>query len=168
VYVASGDGKLYCVHRATGKVRWQYFAGGPLTAAPVVAGENVYQFVPRTGLAALSHTEPDPSGKGPPELAYNRRPKWIVPGAVQFLAEDEGHAYLRSTDDHILAVDKKTGEQKFRSNRAFKVFGTNTKDAVIFAATADGHVLAIRPVLKAGEVGEIVMLENDVNNADAG
>jgi hypothetical protein len=36
-------------------------------------------------------------------------------------------------------------------------FATNTKDSTIYAATKDGHVLAIVPVLKAGNVGELAL-----------
>jgi hypothetical protein len=58
----------------------------------------------------------------------------------------------------VVAVDKATGEQKFTSRRTdFVAFATNTKDSTIYAATKDGQVLAIVPVLKAGNVGELAL-----------
>ena len=37
------------------------------------------------------------------------------------------------------------------------MFTTNTKDAIIYGATKSGSVWAVRPVLKEGEVGNVVM-----------
>lgn len=148
LYVASGDSKMYCLNRGTGIIKWQYFGGKPLKATPAVTTDMVYILVPEQGLVAIDKTTGD----------YNRKPKWTNAGATQFLAEDEKFAYLRRGDNTIIAVDKKTGEESFRSKRSdFALFGTNTKDAVIFAATASGQIMAIKPVLKPGAVGEIVL-----------
>ncbi len=148
VYAASTDTKLYVLNRETGKIEWQYYSMRALKTPPAVTKTMVYQWVPGTGLAGLDKLHG----------GYNRVPKWIVPDAVQFLSEDENHAYLRRDDNTILAVDKHTGKVLFESKgKAFDVFATNTTDSRIFAATADGLVVAIRPVLSAGETGEIVM-----------
>jgi DNA-binding transcriptional regulator LsrR (DeoR family) len=62
-----------------------------------------------------------------------------------------------------VALDKATGEPKFRSKRRDLTITTpNTKDATIYAATKRGEVLAIRPVLKGGSVGEIVLDERTI------
>jgi outer membrane protein assembly factor BamB len=157
LYVNSTDSKLYCVHRTTGKVRWQYFGGTPLRTAPEVTQDLVYQYVPRTGLVALNRTD-DGSDSPPPEFAYNRTPRWIVPDARQFLAEGKDFSYLRRKDDHVMAVDKKTGAVRFVSKQAFSGFGVNTKNDIVFVATKDGRVVAVKPVLKAGSAGELVMV----------
>ena len=47
--------------------------------------------------------------------------------------------------DHVMGVTK------------FDVYATNQKDAMIYAATSDGHIAAIRPILREGEVGKVVM-----------
>jgi hypothetical protein len=74
------------------------------------------------------------------------------------VAEDEKFAYFHRADNIVIAVDRATGEQKFASKRTDLVaFGTNTKDGVIYAGTRDGQVWAITPVLKPGNVGEIVL-----------
>lgn len=149
VYIASTDSKLYCVDRNNAKVKWQYFGGKPLNDSPVVTKTDVYQVVPGLGVAAINKTE----GK------YNREPRWIVHGAVQFLSEDDRYAYVRQSDNVILAIDRATGQPAFKSKRAdFDVFGTNAKgDGIIYAATTGGQVIAIRPVLKPGSVGELVL-----------
>jgi outer membrane protein assembly factor BamB len=152
LYIASRDTNLYCVNRTTGKLKWQYFAGSPLTESPVTTSDTVYQYIPGKGLAALDKI----AG------AFNRTPRWIHPTATQFLAEDEKYAYL--ADPHgsgyaIIAVDKQTMKQAFESDhKDFTVLGTNRgKDSLIYAGYADGKIFALQPVLKAGQIGELVM-----------
>jgi outer membrane protein assembly factor BamB len=150
VYVASTDSKLYALDAATGKILWQYYASQGLDTAPAVASDTVYQFVAGTGLVALAKNEG----------AFVRAPLWVAADATQFLAQDDRNAYVRSSDGSIVAHDKRTGEVKFTSQRRdLKVFGTNTTkdDGTIYAATAKGRVLAIRPILRPGVVGELVL-----------
>ena len=64
----------------------------------------------------------------------------------------------------IAAHDKRTGEVRFTSQRSdFTVFGTNLvkEDGIVYAATKRGRVIAVRPVLKPGTVGEVVMVGGD-------
>jgi outer membrane protein assembly factor BamB len=153
VYVASTDSKLYCLDRATGRIKWQYYAQRPLEDSPIVLGTNVYQAVPGVGLVVLDKA----TG------LYNRQAKWIAHGVVQILSEDGQNVYARLQDNRIAALDKQTGERKFTSQRRdLTLFVTNTADATIFASTADGHVYAITPVLKPGTISEIVLNERPV------
>jgi outer membrane protein assembly factor BamB len=153
VYIASTDTKLYCLDRDTGKIKWEYYSQHPLTDAPVVTSTTVYQAVPNLGLAAIDKLR----GK------YNREPLWISTAVTQVLSEDAIHVYGRLANNSIVAIDKRTGEQKFKSKRRdFAIFATNSKDATIFATTKNGHVYAITPVLKGGITGEVVLIERDV------
>jgi outer membrane protein assembly factor BamB len=148
LYAANTDSKLYCLDRETGRIKWQYYAGAPLKTAPVVMKDVVYQYVPDQGIAAIDKTQGE----------FNRKPRWIVKGTVQFLSADDQNVYLRRRDNAILAVDKQSGNILFQSRtKAYELFAENTTDATIFAATKDGRVAAIRPILRAGEVGTVVM-----------
>ena len=152
VYVSCTDSKLYCLDMNTGRLKWAYFAGQPLgqESPPVATANHVFVYLPGAGLVCIEKA-------GRQEI---RKAKWTVGEARQFLASDDRLAYLRSADNHILAVDKATGEIRFRSTRTdFAMFATNTsaKDSTIYAARADGYVYAIRAVLKPGTVGEVVM-----------
>lgn len=149
VYVASTDSKLYSLNRASGKTQWQYFAGSALVTPPEVTETTVYQYVRGRGMVALDKAS----------RQFNREARWEVGNAVQFLSEDDQNTYLRSRDNRIIAVDRQTGRQKFRSRGTFDVFASNTGDSTIFAARKDGQIFAIRPILKPGEVGEIVRLD---------
>jgi outer membrane protein assembly factor BamB len=148
VYVACGDSKLYCLDRSTGKIKWQYYGGSPLVSTPAVTADSVYQAVPGAGVAAVDKTQGQ----------FNRAARWVVPNTIQFLADDGTNVYLRRRDGSIIAVDKKTGAAKGRSNRSDLVqFVTNTKTPLIYCAARDGTVICARPVLKPGVVGEMVL-----------
>ena len=152
VYVASTDNKLYALNRNSGKIRWQYFGGAALRTAPAVTSDTVYQFVPGTGVVAIDKAAGE----------FIRKPRWVASDATQFLAADERNAYLRTRDNRIVAQDKKTGERKFSSvHHDFTVFATNLvkEDGIVYAGTKQGRVVAVRPVLKPGTVGEVVMVE---------
>jgi len=147
VYVASTDSKLYVLDRMTGKIRWQYFAGTALLDSPTVTADSVYEYVPNQGLTAIDKS----TG------AHNRKARWVSGDAKQFLAADEKYVYVALRDRRIAALDKVTGEIKFTSERRdLSVFAPNTKTGILYAATADGLVLAIKPITKPGTVGEMV------------
>lgn len=159
LYVASKDSILYCLNRTNGKLLWQFFAGRPLNTAPVPTSDTVYQYIEGGGIAAISKD---------PKAAYNRTAKWVYKLGRQFLAQDEKYAYLmevrRDPQDQdvtrrlIVAVDKQTGEKAFESqHQGFNVFGTNPRDNTIYAAYPGGEVFAIKPVIKAGQIGELVL-----------
>ena len=154
VYVASVDTKLYCLKLDTGRVNWVYYAGRPLRelSSPVVTAQFVYLYVPDVGVVAI-----DKSGRQDVRTA-----KWSVPSGRQFLAHDERNVYLRNNQNHVIAVDKQSGQIKFTSKRNdFTLFATNNseKDSHIYAATERGQVLRIKPVVRAGSVGQVVGLD---------
>jgi len=158
LYVASTDSKLYALNRLNGRIRWQYYATAPLREGAVVTSDMVYQYDRGAGLAALSKASGD----------FNRRPLWVAEDCTRLLAQDDRNAYLRRRDGAIVARDKKTGEVRFTSRQKFNVFATNTlkEDGMIYAATKGGRILAIRPILKPGMVGEVVRLETQELGAE--
>jgi outer membrane protein assembly factor BamB len=158
LYVASTDTKLYALDRSSGRIRWQYYAGAPLKAAPVVTANTIYQLVPGLGMAALDKTE----GK------FNREPKWIAHGAQRFLAEGEKHVYLLGGDNRIVALDKASGAPQFKSKRADLVaFAVNPTGEMIYGSTRDGSIIGVQPVTQPGTVGTMVWtpVEPDADQA---
>jgi outer membrane protein assembly factor BamB len=167
LYVASKGSILYCINRTNGKLQWQYFSGGPLYTAPIPTSDTIYIYSEGVGIAAVSK---DIKG------AYDRSAKWVYKAGRQFLAQDEKYAYLMETrrdekDEDlthhvIVAVDKETGKKAFESQHMdFSVFGTNPRDNTIYAAYPTGQLFAIKPVLKPGQIGELVAAP--VNATDA-
>jgi outer membrane protein assembly factor BamB len=154
VYVPSTDSKLYCLDKTQGRVKWQYYAGAPLRSSPVVTATTVYLPVSGKGVAAIDKT--------------NGTAKWAVRDAVKFLAEDDKYAYFQRTDNSVVAVDRSNGEQRFTSKRTDLVqFASNTKGSTIYAATKDGKVMAITPVLKPGDTGEVALDLGESRPVDA-
>jgi outer membrane protein assembly factor BamB len=146
VYVASADTKLVALNRNNGIVKWQYFAGTQLRNDPIVTKDLVFLQVPGKGLVVLDKV----SGK------YNRTPRWEAADATEFLAEDDKYAYVRRDDNAIVALDKTNGKAMFASKRHdFAAFAPNPRDGTVYAVTKGGQVMAIIPVLKSGQVGEV-------------
>lgn len=150
VYVASTDSKLYCLQRAGGRVKWQYFAGTPLHKGPTLTKDTVYLAVPGTGLVAIDKNS---------AVQGTRNARWTASDATQFLSEDDKYVYVRTTQNQIAALDKATGQQRFTSHRPDLVaFGENTKgDGICYVSTQLGRIIAVRPVLSPGVVGELVL-----------
>lgn len=150
VYVASTDTKLYCLQRAGGRVKWQYFAGTPLHTGAILTKDMVYLVVPGTGLAAIDKNS---------TVQGTRTARWTAADATQFLSEDDKYVYVRTTQNQIAALDKATGQQRFVSRRPDLVaFGENTKgDGICYVSTQLGRIIAVRPVLHPGEIGEVVL-----------
>ena len=150
--VASGDSKLYCLDVRTGRIRWTYYAGVPLHQSPELTAGFVYIFVPGKGICAINRLEG----------SMDRSASWAVADAEQFLAEDDKYAYLKSTENRILAVEKATGQVKFVSRRTdLATYVSNPvndpKGATVYASTKRGLIMAIVPVLRPGVVGELVL-----------
>ncbi len=152
VYVPCTDNKLYCLDLVTGKVRWQYIAGVPLTDSPIPTSDTVYINVRGKGMVALDKK----AG------VQFRQPRWSNDDARQLLADDAKYAYVLTNAGRILALDKATGKVAFQSERDDFVSGithVDSKDSTIYVLTKSNDLMAIRPVLKTGVVGELVMLD---------
>jgi outer membrane protein assembly factor BamB len=149
VYAASADGSLYCIDRASGRIKWTYFAGAPLEAAPVLTSTTIYQAVPGTGLVAI-----DKHALG---IA---KAKWISPKAVRCLSEDSNYVYAVEDDGYLMALGKTDGQLAFRGARhdliAFAADPT-AKVPGIFTAAADGGLIGALPVFRPGTIGLLVM-----------
>jgi hypothetical protein len=150
VYVASTDSKLYCLDRLSGRIKWTYLAGVGLRTSPIVLADRVYQVVPGRGLVAINKIEGQPM----------RQPLWVAPDARAFLSADSVNVYVLGRDGSIIALDRNDGQPRFRSQRRdLTITAANTRDSTIYACTRQGEVLAIRPVLTPGVIGQIVFDE---------
>jgi len=148
VYVASTDSKLYALNRSNGKIKWQYISGVPLHSSPMTSNDTAYIYVDGQGLTAINKLEG----------AYNRKPRWIKSNATMFLADDDKYSYVLLDSNQVAAIEKTTGVQKFVSTRNdLTAFGVNTKDGLVYATDPKGNLLQIKPVVKQGVVGELVL-----------
>jgi len=151
LYVPSNDSVFYVLDRETGRVLWRHFAEVPLFRPAFPTQDFVYLPVEGRGVVALSKTE---------GATIGREPTWVAEGARDVLSHDDRNVYLLYRDGHIVAHDKRTGEEKFRTERNdFTMFARNRDGARIIAATTSGEIVAIDPVLTRGQVGRMVMLD---------
>lgn len=159
LYVSCLDGHFYCLHLTRGTIRWHYFASGPLEHAPVLTADTVYLIDPNRGWLAIDKID-NPDLKVP---QFIRTPRWANKDIVQILSQDDKYVYAKDTHNYIVAYDKKTGEQRFKSSRSdFHRFGTNSYDGITYTISRTGRVVAIRAVFQPGQSGEVVKIDDDV------
>jgi hypothetical protein len=152
LYVASTDTKLYCLMEKSGRVKWQFFAGEALKTPPALTKDLVYQYIPGKGLAAIDKNAGSDANN-------SRSPRWIATDAVKFLSADDTYAYAATRDNHIAALEKATGQERYRSRRHdFKAFAVNASgDGMIYLSDENARVIAVRPILQSGSTGEVVL-----------
>lgn len=145
LYVAVTDSRFYVLDRTSGRIRWQYFAGAPLNDAPFVTDSMVYLPVPGKGVVALEKRRGE----------FNRQPLWTSPLIRQILGEDDTYVYVRTVDNRLAALNRRTGQPVFSTEPTdFTAFAGNPRGSTFYVARTNGEVLAVRPVLQPGQVGE--------------
>ncbi len=146
VYAAGTDGTLYVLDRLRGTIKWKFLAGEKLFDTPVPTDDYVYQAIPTAGVAAIKKA----SG------SFNsRQPAWVARDAEGYLSSDDRRVYLLQRDGSIAAHDIETGEILYETRRNdYVAFARNREDPRIFAASADGVIVAVEPINRRGEVGE--------------
>jgi outer membrane protein assembly factor BamB len=150
VYVPSTDTKLYALDPTTGKIRWEYYAGAPVVNPAVPTADTVYLYVEGQGLIAIDKKQ----------TARYPKAKWTNPDARQVLADDPQYTFVLLESGHIAALDKKTGQNKFQTERndfIACVPHINPQDRTLFAITSDMQLVSIQPVTRAGVVGRLVV-----------
>ena len=149
VYAAGTDGTLYALDRQRGRLRWRFLAGRALYTRPVPSGDYVYQYVPDDGVVAIKKAEG----------SFNsRQPAWTAEGTLGYLSSDNRRVYLLQSNHSISAHDVETGEELYRTRRSdYTTFARNMDDDRIFAATDDGHIVAVKPINARGQVGEFAL-----------
>jgi outer membrane protein assembly factor BamB len=160
-YFSALSGNFYCLDKETGKLKWQYLAGQPLQYGPQVTDTAVYQYVPSLGLVALDKTKKLVIGDQETiDEAPFHSPRWNLRSAFKVLAEDDQFVYVALGSPNrvrgVAAVDKQTGEIKYRTHRRDLAFLTSQpKGELIYGATPDGLVVAMKPVAEPGSYGVI-------------
>lgn len=151
VYVASMDTKLYVLAPNTGRVRWTYYAGMPLTNSVTLTADTAYILVDGKGLVALPKKSTE----------RNVTPKWTFADGVKVGADDGKYAYVLTNRGTVAAVNKADGSLAFETQRndiAQIVMNPDAKNPAIYAVTKGNALLALKPVLRPGVVGELAML----------
>jgi outer membrane protein assembly factor BamB len=145
IVVGAGDGNVYRLEAATGRVRWRAPTGGRIRGSPAVAGERVYIgafdgrvycFDLSSGREIWKHdTEGVSLNSG--DFGFDRRSIQSSPAVAN------NAIYVGARDGFLYALDAATGQRRWRFDH--KVSWVNSSPAVaggvIFAGSSDGQFL---------------------------
>ncbi len=133
LFVSSKDTNVYKIDIPTGRLLWKYQTQAMLDRAPRITDRVVYQYVWAEGITAIDRTD----GKF----------LWQLPKAIEFLAENNGKAYLITEQQTLVVMDNKSGKKLYSLNLdGIDRYVSNTKDSKIYIGTKSGHILCLNPV----------------------
>lgn len=129
--VVTSDGRLVCVDRVTGRVRWEVYAN---------AGENAEGSASFSSKMAFYRC----GGQLRAVARDTGVQAWAVDGATAFVAERGGRMLLSAGNRWMLCVDKKTGEILGKADVSGWHFPRRVApDATIYAVSNRGAVMSI-------------------------
>ena len=141
--VGAGDGNLYAVDVASGKVRWRLKTGGRIRSSPAVAGATVFvgsadgRFYAADLASGQERWHFDTEGHAleSAKFGFDRRTiqsSPVVAGDLVLFGARDGFLY---------ALDRETGRQRWRYD--YKVSWINASpavsDGVVYVGTSDAH-----------------------------
>lgn len=138
VYFGSGDGNVYALDAASGKLRWKFHTGNVVHASPAIAAGTLYIGSWDSYLYALDAA----SGKirwrfktGVDPANGNQQ------GMQASAAVMNGVVYFGCRDAHLYAVDALTGKQQwaFDAKGAWVNTTPAVRDGRVYFGTADGR-----------------------------
>lgn len=131
VAVVMNDGRLVCVDRITGGVRWEAYAGSREHAEGSASFSSTHAFYVCGGeLRAFSRATGTKA--------------WAVKGATAFVAERGGRVLVAGPNGSLISVDKKTGEVLGRADvRGWYFPPRIAADSTIYAISKTGALVAI-------------------------
>jgi len=122
VYIGGWDTYLYAINAKTGEEKWKFKTGGQtamtgIQASATVANDVVYFGARDAHLYALN------AASGALLWKYDAAGSWIISSVV--LNKTNDILYVGTSDSYLLlALDAKTGEEKYRFKTNGYVFGT--------------------------------------------
>jgi outer membrane protein assembly factor BamB len=139
LYLGTHDGKVRC--RFRGRTAWVFQSGGPILAAPAIAGESLYVPGGDGRLTALNR--------------YTGAPRWEADVHEELTttpAVAEGRVFVMSSEQSITALSAADGKSLWKFHRdppgGFTIRGDArplVAHGSVFAAFADGTVAALQP-----------------------
>lgn len=132
VYVACGNGHLYCLDLATGRPLWRHDAGGTITSMPAVFERGILLATADGRVRSVS-----PEGK----FIWEKE----VGGAVSSSPiPDGGSVFFGSADHHLYCLDAGDGDEKwsFRADGPVEV-SPCVYDGQVFGVSYEGDLFAL-------------------------
>jgi len=138
-FVPSQDYKLYAFDVDTGRELWTPFrTQGPLRQAVQIGQRSAFQYAENDRFYALD------IGSG--------RKRWDMPDGRMVLATSGQHVFVLNNKNRLLKVHESLGRTEVAVPlNGLEVFVPNAAGDTIYAATADGRIVCLRP-LDAGHL----------------
>jgi outer membrane protein assembly factor BamB len=136
VYFGSGDGNIYALDTATGKLAWKFATGDVVHASPAIADGLLYVGSWDSYFYALDAT----TGKQKWRFKTGEDPDIHNQVGIQSSAVvADGVVYFGCRDSNLYALDAKTGEKKwvFNNKGSWVIGSPVVHDGKIYFATSD-------------------------------
>jgi outer membrane protein assembly factor BamB len=136
VYFGSGDGSIYALDAASGKVRWKFHTGDVVHASPAIANGVLFVGSWDSFFYAIDAT----SGKekwrfktGEDHQIYNQV------GIQSSAAVADGTVYFGCRDSNFYALDAITGQKKwaFNNKGSWVITSPAVENGIVYFATSD-------------------------------
>lgn len=122
IYIGGWDTYLYAINAKTGREQWKFKTGGQTAMSGIQASATVENDVVYFG-ARDAHLYALSAGNGTLLWKYDAAGSWIISSAV--LNKTKDLLYVGTSDSYLfLALNAKTGEEKYRFKTNGYVFGT--------------------------------------------
>ena len=153
VYFGSGDGHLYAVDAATGKLRWKFRTGDVVHASPAYAGGVLYFGSWDTYLYAVD------AATGRQKWRFKSGDDPLIHNQVGFQSSPavvNGVVYTGCRDANLYAIDALSGKEKwhFSTDGSWVVSSPAVSGGKVFFATSDSSLYIVldaatgKPVLQ--------------------
>jgi eukaryotic-like serine/threonine-protein kinase len=140
VYFGSGDGNVYALDEASGKLRWKFKTGDVVHASPALAGGTLFigswdsYFY---ALDAATGKEKWRFKTGEDHKIYNQV------GIQSSAAVMDGVVYFGCRDSNFYALDARSGQKKwvFTNQGSWVISSPAVQDGKVYFATSDSGLL---------------------------
>ncbi len=142
VVIGSGDGNVYSLDAANGKIRWRFHTDGRVRSTPAVSGGVVYAGSFDGSVYAIDlasgkqrwRFDTDGRHLESARFGYDRRSIQSSPSVAS------GVVYVGSRDGHLYAIDAATGKERWKyahDATSWSIASPAVRDDVVFDASSD-------------------------------
>lgn len=130
-FMAARDQSFYSVEAETGRVRWEFITGKPVSVGPVAVGYDLFLILDRGGAVCLDQR--------------NGEPRWSRPNLTGIIAVAGDTVYGSDVEGNLISVDRNDGAVNATVNlRRFTQRIANQLTDRLYMATDAGTIVCLR------------------------